>query len=67
MRTMEMSLNLLAHGTMLWLIWPSRDHFMQSGNFKKVSATREIYRAGLGDSLLGGRLTGPDVAVMSGL
>jgi|EP01047_Picozoa_sp_COSAG01_P004912 hypothetical protein len=58
-------LDLGAHSTMLWLIWPSRDHFLQAGNFRKV-ASQEIYKAGLDSSLLGGKLYGPDTAVCLG-
>ena len=53
-----------ANAAMLWLIWPTRqeNHFLQAGNFKKVAANAEIHRAGLSDSLLAGRLVGPDTA-----
>lgn len=63
-RTLVMLTSFSANAAMLWLIWPTRqeNHFLQAGNFKKVAANAEIHRAGLSDSLLAGRLVGPDTA-----
>lgn len=67
-RTIEMCILFAANAGMTWLIWPTREsnQFLQAGNFKKTSDTAAVHRAGLGESLVGGEVVGPDQASLIG-